>query len=79
MIVRFPTAEERARAKLTPSEIKLLDRAYENAVLAVSIVWPELNNPTDYPEDLEELAGLEFDDAPEFRTDGIGAGIPEFR
>jgi hypothetical protein len=58
---------------------ELIDRANENARRAASIVWPEITGLADYPQNLEELAGIEFDGIPEFRGDGIGVGTPEFR
>jgi hypothetical protein len=65
-----------------PSDMRteeLVDRANENARRVASIVWPEITGLADHPQNLEELAGVEFDGIPEFRGDGIGVGTPEFR
>jgi hypothetical protein len=35
--------------------------------LADAITWPELTEPSDYPEDLEKLAGIDWDGIAEYR------------
>jgi hypothetical protein len=79
MIVHFPTAVSAQRRSSQRSEIRNIDAANETIKLAASIAWPELPEPTDYPENEEDLANLEFEGIPEFRPDGYGAGTPEFR
>jgi hypothetical protein len=58
---------------------ELVARVNSDADLAASIAWPEVGEPADYPENLEELADVAFAGIPEFVTDGFGCGTPEFR
>jgi hypothetical protein len=58
---------------------ELVARANEDAELAASIVWPDIGEPWDWPENLETLADMDFPGVPEFLGDGWGAGTPEFR
>jgi hypothetical protein len=57
----------------------IVTSANKDVELAAGIVWPDLGEPADYPEDLEKLADMDFDGVPEFRGDGVGVGTPEFR
>jgi hypothetical protein len=67
------------------SDAKLYAQANADAELAASIVWPDLGEPANWPEDdqdeksLEKLGEIDFPGIPEFLSEGVGPGTPEFR
>ena len=63
----------------SPHDEALVNAINDDCDLADGIVWPELNEPADWPENDEEWANRDFAGIPEFRTDGEGVGTPEFR
>jgi hypothetical protein len=80
MILDFQTSRSRRQTPAKAArEKEVVETANESFRLAAMIKWPELSDPTDYTENDEELAAIDFDGIPEFRADGIGCGTPEFR
>jgi hypothetical protein len=74
--------EIRKRRRPTSKDAELVARvarANEDAELAAGIVWPDLGEPADWPENLETIADMDFAGVPEFVGDGHGSGTPEFR
>jgi hypothetical protein len=69
----------RFKRRRTPEE-GLVDDSNERRRIAAALTWPEIPPPRDWGGQTdEELAELDFDGIPEFRSDGMGPGTPEFR
>jgi hypothetical protein len=75
-IVKLST--RRAR-KANPAERAVVEQYNETVRIANRIVWPKLSEPTDYPENNDDLAAMDFAAVPEFRSSGVGPGTAEFR